>query len=157
MTALHPLAGVFIKPQFFKFQTLDDAIKLLGPNYFMAKIDLRHAYQAVPIHHTNFAATGLRWQFRGHYHFTYMHDTCLPFGAKSSPEMFQQLTHSVRHMMARRGFHAVVVYLDDILVIGQDKEECQLAFDTLLQLLQDLGFHISWRKVVCPWGGTGHP
>ena len=37
----------------FKFQTLDDAIHLLKPNYFMAKIDLRHAYRSVPIHPSN--------------------------------------------------------------------------------------------------------
>lgn len=140
----------YIETQSFQFQTLDDAIKLLGPNFFMAKIDLRHAYRSVPIHHTNFAATGLRWQFKGHDHFTYMYDTRLPFGAKSSPEIFHRLTQSVRRMMARRGFHAVVVYLDDFLVVGQTKQECQLAFDTLLQLLQDLGFQISWRKVIGP-------
>ena len=140
----------YIETQSFQFQTLDDAIKLLGPNFFMAKIDLRHAYRSVPIHHTNFAATGLRWQFKGHDHFTYMYDTRLPFGAKSSPEIFHRLTQSVRRMMARRGFNAVVVYLDDFLVVGQTKQECQLAFDTLLQLLQDLGFQISWRKVIGP-------
>ena len=66
MTALDPLAGVYIQPQSFKFQTSDNAIKLLGPNYFMAKIDLWHAYQSVPIHYTNFAATGLCWQFDRH-------------------------------------------------------------------------------------------
>ena len=134
----------YIEMQSFQFQTLDDAIKLLGPNFFMAKIDLRHAYRSVPMHYTNFAATGLHWQFKGHDHFTYMYDTRLPFGAKSSPEIFHRLTQSVRCMMARQGFHTVVVYLDDFLVVGQTKQECQLAFDTLLQLLQHLGFQISW-------------
>ncbi|KAL9981545.1 hypothetical protein ACROYT_G010257 [Oculina patagonica] len=140
----------YIQPKSFQFQTLDDAIKLLGPNYFLAKIDLRHAYRSVPIHHTNFAATGLRWQFQGHDHFTYLYDTRLPFGAKSSPEIFHRLTQSLRRMMAKRGFHAVVVYLDDFLVIGKTEAECQMAFNTLLQLLQDLGFRISWHKVVQP-------
>lgn len=55
----------YITTQSFKFQTLDDAIKLLRPNYFMAKIDLRHAYRSVPIHKSNYAATGLQWQFSG--------------------------------------------------------------------------------------------
>ena len=36
----------FISTRSFKFQTLDDAIKLLKPNYFMAKIDLKHAYRS---------------------------------------------------------------------------------------------------------------
>lgn len=134
----------------FKFQTLDDAVQLLKPNYFMAKIDLRHAYRSVPIHPSNFAATGLKWQFEGDDDFTYFYDTRLPFGAKSSPEIFHRLTQAVRRMMARRGFNAVVVYLDDFLVIAPTQQACQVAYSTLLQLLQDLGFTISWRKVVGP-------
>lgn len=51
--------------------------------------------------------------------------------------------------MARRGFN-VVVYLDDFLVVGEDKPQCQLAYDTLMQLLQDLGFRLSAHKLVPP-------
>ena len=40
----------------FKFQTLDDAVQLLKPNYFMAKIDLCHAYRSVPIHPSIFCS-----------------------------------------------------------------------------------------------------
>ena len=134
----------------FKFQTLDDAIHLLKPNYFMAKIDLRHAYRSVPIHPSNYAATGLHWHFTGEDNFTYFYDTRLPFGAKCSPEIFHRLTQSIRRMMARRGFESVIVYLDDFLVVAPTYEACQLAFSTLLQLLQDLGFSISWHKVIGP-------
>ena len=35
----------FISTRYFKFHWLDDAIKLLKPNYFMAKIDLKLAYR----------------------------------------------------------------------------------------------------------------
>ena len=114
------------------------------------KIDLRHAYRSVPNNPSNFAATGLKWQFEGDDDFTYFYDTRLPFGAKSSPEIFHRLTQAVRRMMARRGFNAVVVYLDDFLVIAPTQQACQVAYSTLLQLLQDLGFTISWRKVVGP-------
>jgi len=78
----------YITSHSFKFQTLDDAFKLLRPNYFMAKIDLRHAYRSVPIHPNNYAATGLQWLFSGQSCPTYFFDTRLPFGAKSSPEIF---------------------------------------------------------------------
>ena len=114
----------------------------------MAKIDLRHAYRSVPIHPSNFAATALKWQFLGDNHYTCFYDTCLHFGAKSSPEICHRLTQTIRQMMAKRGFTAVVVYLDDFLVVGKTKEECQIAFDTLLQLLQDLVFRISWHKEI---------
>lgn len=44
----------------------------------------------------------------------------------------------------------MVVYLDDFLVIAPTREACQLAFTTLLQFLQELGFSISWHKVLGP-------
>ena len=140
----------YITTQSFKFQTLDDAIKLLRPNYFMAKIDLRHAYRSVPIHKNNYAATGLQWQFSGQHQATYFFDIRLPFGAKSSPEIFHRLTQSVRRIMERRGYQSIIVYLEDFLVIGKTKDECQQAFSALLHLLRNLGFQISWHKVIGP-------
>lgn len=140
----------YITTKAFKFQTLNDAIKLLQPNYYMAKIDLRHAYRYVPIHKDNYKATGLKWQFSGQAHETYMYDTRLPFGAKTSPEIFHRLTQSVRRMMSRKGFPNLVVYLDDFFVTGSTLNHCQRAFDTLYNLLCDLGFSISNRKVVPP-------
>ena len=49
----------YSKVNSFKFQTLDDAIKLLKPGYFMSNIDLKSAYRSVPIHPSNYAGTGL--------------------------------------------------------------------------------------------------
>ena len=130
----------YITGHSFKFQTLDDAIKLLRPNYLMAKIDLRHAYRSVPIHKSNYLATGLQWQFSGQPNPTYFFDTRLPFGAKSSPEIFHRLTQSVWRMMARRGFPSIIVYLDDFLIIGKSKEECQQAFKAAFKATPGLGF-----------------
>ena len=45
--------------------------------------------------------------------------------------------------MAKRGFDTIIVYLDDFLIVGETKKVCQLAFDTLITLLQHLGFEIS--------------
>ena len=117
----------YITTNLFKLQTLDDATTLLGPNYYMAKIDLQHAYRSVPIHPDNYKATECKWQFLGDHSYTYFYDTHLPFGAKSSLEIFHCITQSVRCMMARRGFPNIIVYLDDFLVIGATREECQLA------------------------------
>ena len=73
----------YFKVNSFKFQTLDDAIKLLKPGYFMSKIDLKSTYRSVPIHPSNYAGTGLKWRFKGgKVKFTYFVDTRLPFGGK---------------------------------------------------------------------------
>ena len=140
----------YISIDSFKHQSLDAALALLRPNFFMAKIDLRHAYRSVPIHPWNYKATGCKWQFSGSDSFTYFYDARLPFGARAAPIIFHRLTRAVRRMMAKRGFHNVVVYLDDFLVICRTAAECHAAYDTLLQLLTNLGFQISMHKLVPP-------
>ena len=116
----------------------------------MAKIDLRHVYRTIPIHRSNYQATGLKWKFKNRHSFTYFVDTRLPFEGRRAPGIFHRVSQSVKRMMAKRGFTAVVVYLDDFLVVGKVHAECLAAFEYLLQLLQDLGFSISWRKVFKP-------
>ena len=141
----------YFQSNYFKFQTLDDALKMIGPGYFLSKIDLKSAYQSVPIHPSNYAGTGLKWKFKGNKcKFTYFVDTRLSFEGKRSPEIFNRLTQAVRCIMARKGYNAIVVYLDDFLVIGESREACQAAFDALLSLLRNLGFRINWSKVVHP-------
>ena len=83
-----------------------------------AKIDLRHTYRSVHIHPDNYEATGLKWRFGDSRHFTYFVDTRLPYGGRRAPGIFNRLTQAVKCMMARRGYRAIVVYLDDFLVIG---------------------------------------
>ena len=53
-------------------------------------------------------------------------------------------------MMIGRGFHSVFVYLDDWLIIADTQAECQRALNTLLTLLRQLGFSISYSKVEHP-------
>ena len=140
----------YVHAEKFKFQTLDDAIKLVKPNSYMAKIDLSAAYRSVNVNPASYQALGLQWQFEGNSNTTYMVDTKLCFGAKNAPEVFHRLTQSVKRMMAKRGYEKTVVYLDDFWVTAETYEECNSAFSILLQLLQDLGFGISWNKVVKP-------
>ena len=81
---------------------------------------------------------------------TTKHDTRLPFRAKSSPEIFHPITQAVCPTMAERGYHGIVVFLDDFLVIGEARAECERAFSVLLEVLQDLGFTIRQHKLVPP-------
>ena len=65
----------------FQFQSLDDAIRLLKPGYYMSKIDLHHTYRSVLIHPKKYQGTGLKWKFKGNKaKFTFLVDTRLPFG-----------------------------------------------------------------------------
>ena len=64
--------------------------------------------------------------------------------------IFHRRAQAVKRMMARHGYKAIVVYLDDFLVIGVTSAECCEIFNCLLELLQNLGFSINWKKVVPP-------
>ena len=52
--------------------------------------------------------------------------------------------------MAEKGDTAIVCYLDDFLVVGNTKDQCQQIMTRLMTLLRELGFAINYNKVVGP-------
>ena len=130
-----------------KFQTLDDAKKLVRQGSYFAKVDLKSAYRSVPISPYSQQVTGLKWEIN--HQLCYLYDTKLPFGSKLAPGIFHRLSQAVRRMMSRRGY-TIVVYLDDFLICEHSKDKCHKALVTLIYLLRELGFYINWHKVVDP-------
>ncbi|KAL9976854.1 hypothetical protein ACROYT_G014191 [Oculina patagonica] len=135
--------------QHYSYVTVDKAVSLIKSNAYLAKINLKSAYRHVPIHPSNYTATGLAWHFRGDSTLTYLYDCKLPFGAAKSPEIFHRLTQAITRMMERRGF-TVLAYLDDFLIISDTAQECKQAYQELIKLLGELGFQINWDKAVGP-------
>lgn len=133
-----------------RFQTIQDACSLAKPGYWCAKVDLKAAYRSVPIHCNDYRVTGLKWQFAGEKKPTYLFDARLPFGATKAPSHFHRLSQAIRRCLQRRGFKGVVVYIDDFLVVAPTYKECNEALHTLIGLVRQLGFLISWNKVVGP-------
>ena len=134
----------------FSYQRIQDAVDIIEPGYFLAKVDLAAAYRSVKTHESNHVATGLKWTFSGDSEPTYMVDTRLPFGAKRSCEIFHDLGQAVRSMMSGYGYPSVINYLDDFLLIGESYGTCKTMLDTLLALLRRLGFAINYSKVEGP-------
>lgn len=132
-----------------KYQSVDDAVKLIKPTSWIAKVDLKSAYRSVSINPEHQPFTGLKWKFKGHQDYTYLVDARLPFGCRLSVEVFHRLSHAVQRFMAKRHIRTVV-YLDDWLVIGDSFSECQTGMNVLINLLRNLGFAISYSKVEGP-------
>ena len=63
--------------------------------------------------------------------------------------IFNRITQAVKCMMARRGYRAIVVYLDDFLVTGATWQECQ-EVPLTAPYNKNLGFEITEKKVVPP-------
>ena len=75
----------FIEPVHFKMEDLSHLPSVLRRGDFMCKIDLKDAYQTIPI--AKKSRIYLRFLWRGRlYQFT-----CLPFGLRSSPRIFTKV------------------------------------------------------------------
>ena len=132
------------------FESVDTAVKLIKPHSWLAKVDLKSAYRHVGLHPSEFQATGLKYKFSGDDDFTYFYDTRLPFGASRSVGCFSRITQSVVRMFNKQSKCKAICYLDDFLIISNSKSECLSSMNTLIQLLQGLGFTINYNKVIPP-------
>ena len=68
--------------------TIDTAIEHIlttGPGSLLAKIDIKNAFQLLPVHPANRHMLAMKWNDQ-----LYI-DTCLPFGLHSAPKLFNIL------------------------------------------------------------------
>ena len=133
----------------FQYQTLQDAIDLISPGKYLAKVDLESAFRSVGTHPSNHRFTGLKWHFSWDDTPTYMVDTALMFGARRAPEIFHELSQAVRHMAKQQGID-IVAYLDDYLIVSESHDQCMTHLRQLIQLLRCLGFSINYGKLRGP-------
>ena len=121
-------------------------------NCLYAIVDIESAWRWVPVFPPHRELQGFRWMFGPHDPslYEYFVDNRLCFGVSCAPAIFNRLSNAVVRMMARRGFHSIVNYLDDFLIVGKTKAECQQGLLALIRLLHSLGFNVSWKKVVAP-------
>ena len=142
--------NAYANPSKFSFETIDSAIAIAPKHAWMGKIDIKSAYRHVGLHPSQFTATGLKFQFSGDNHYTYLYDTRLMFGASEAVGIFNRITQSIVRMMRRRGYHSTVCYLDDFLIMETTQSRCREAMHVLTSLLSDLGFTINYDKVIYP-------
>ena len=131
----------FVATEHFKIEDWKVAKRLIGPNDYMATLDLKDAYYLVPIKKKD--RKFLRFSYRGEL----FEFNCLPFGLNVAPYVFTKLLKPVAAYLRKRGFTSVF-YLDDILVIGRSYEECIDNIQETSTLLQELGFIINEKKSV---------
>ena len=132
--------------QHFQMQGIEEALAHMQPRAYMAKVDIKAAFRTVGVHPAHWHLLGFQWrnpQEEGGSPRYYI-DTRCPFGLKCSPEIFCRITAAVKVMLAAQGIQAVVVYVDDFLIIALEEEECAKALELVLKILRShLGFTIS--------------
>lgn len=125
----------------FKMDTLATSLKLISENCFMASIDLKDAYYSVPIHDDYCKFLRFEWQGQM-YQFV-----CMPNGLAMAPRKFTKLMKPVFSLLRQQG-HISSSFLDDSLLIGNTKEECQANVLATANLMSRLGFVIHPFKSV---------
>lgn len=131
----------------FSFQSVDDAVRLMSPNCYMAKVDIEAAYRHVPIDPYDWDLTAFCWPSDS-LEDLYL-DGYLQFGLKNACEVFNRIGRAIVRMMARRGFKCVVVYVDDFIIICSTETMAWYAYWALRILLGKLGFKVNMRAHKC--------
>ena len=129
----------YITTQQFRMTTIKEVFQLLQQKDWAIWLDLKDAYFHVPVHPCHRRFLQFIWQGQA------FHYKCLPFGLSSSPRVFTRITKPVVHCLRTRGVK-VMFYLDDILVLGSSRSRASHSRNTVIRLLEDLGFSLNWEK-----------
>lgn len=123
----------------FKMDHIEVAINMVSQGSFMASIDLKDAYYAVPLHATSkpfvcFTWNGDIFQFN-----------CVPFGLSPAPRIFTKILKPLFTEFRKQGGYGFT-YIDDSFIWAKSSLECKRSVDFLTQELQKLGFTLNLQK-----------
>ena len=122
----------FIPYLHFKMESLHCLKDILLPGDYMCKVDLKDAYFSIPLAQNS--SKYVRFSWKGSlYEFN-----CLCFGLGPAPRIFTKLL-KVPISILRRLSIRVIIYLDDLLILGCSREEVKQS--------RHLGFVINQKNV----------
>ena len=114
---------------------------MLQKGHYMCKLDLNDAYFSIPLEKNSRQFARFRWS-GNLYKFLF-----LCFGLGSASRIFTKLLKAPMTIL-RRANIKIIIYLDNMLLIDHSLEEIVMSRDTVIFLLQHLGFVINWKKSV---------
>ena len=120
---------------------ITNKVKKFGRGSLLYKIDISRAFRHVKIDPRDYFLLGLK-------HENYFFETCLPFGYRHGSGIFTRLSDTVRFIMKNKGYD-VINYIDDVIGFSTVTTVTP-SYNALFQLLQELGFGISTKKLVKP-------
>jgi len=135
---LRPL-NQFMNSIHFKMEGLNMVKDLLRQDDWMASMDLKDAYLSVTVWEGHRKYLRFMWQD------TMFEFQSLPFGLCSAPRVFTKLLKPVLAQLRHQGAR-VIMYLDDMLLMAQSKDELEEQLEQIQILLEGLGFVINRKK-----------
>ena len=141
----------FIDPDDYSLSycTIDDAynfINQMGPGTLLSKIDLKDAFRLIPVHPSQWNLLGICWKTR------FYIDTCLPFGLRSAPYLFNRLSEAIQWILTNNyGVRHLLHYLDDFLTAGPPASSiCNRNLNSMLSLCERINAPVKSSKIEGP-------
>ena len=135
-------------PYSLSYIWVDDAIHILqslGKGAFTANTDLKMAFRLIPIHPDNGNLLGILWQSQ------YLVDMYLPFGLRSTPFIFNQLSDRLKWILKHNyGIQHVIHILDNFFIAECSRLACLMSFSTLLRVFMSLRPLVVASKTIGP-------
>nr|GEV50124.1 DNA/RNA polymerases superfamily protein [Tanacetum cinerariifolium] len=121
----------------YPLQRIDDLFDHLQGANFFSKIDLRSGYHQLRVKERDVSKTAFRTRY-GHYEFLVM-----PFGLTNAPAVFMDLMNRVFHEYLDK---FVIVFIDDILVYSNMREEHEDHLRIVLEILRQKKLYAKFSK-----------
>ena len=118
----------------------------MGLGTQLSKIDLKDAFRLVPVHPSQWNLLGICWKFK------FYVDTCLPFGLRSVPYLFNRVSEAIHWiLMNNYNVHHLLHYLDDFLTAGPlNSPICSRNLNSMLALCECINAPIKPSKIEGP-------
>lgn len=127
-----------VVPQSQPFPLIEDLIVKTRDCKFFSTLDLNSAFWCIPLRVTDRHKTAFVTQ-EGHYQWT-----CLPFGLKTSPAIFQRIMCNIIRKHKLREF--TVCFIDDILLFSKSFSDHIRHLEQLFQAIQSEGMKLKFSK-----------
>ena len=138
----------FFDPEAYTFSycSVDDAFAIVGRGTVMAKFDLKNAFCLILVRPEDWNLLGICWRNK------FYVDTCLPFGLRSVPFLFNQLATSIHWILQHRcGVRHILHYLDDFFIAGSpNSTEYSNNINTMLSLCEHINAPVKSSKIEGP-------
>ena len=124
-----------------KMDTLQTALKLIQPGWFMTSVDLKDAYDSILVHPEHRKYLMFEWEGQ------YYQFTCLPNRLSSAPRVFTKILKPVYSHLRSTG-HIRMGHVDDSLLVAYSLGSCRKNIYDAVDLFTLLGFTIHPVKSV---------
>ena len=129
----------YIPHHYFKMESLQSLRDILKHGNVMCKLDLKKAYFCIPLTKESKKFVICYWE-EVLYQFL-----CLCFGFAPAPYVFTKLLN-IPIVFRWKISTLIIIYLEDMLLIGRTAENVQMYCNTVILLLQVLGLVINLKK-----------